>query len=90
MYWRVISAIGISRISRFCRRDEVEQHVERALEGLEKHLERLRRDVQIARHFRDGLALDDRERHLALRRRRHGRRRGGRCIRHELQFRFHR
>ena len=47
--------------------DQIEQQIERALEGLQKHLERLRRDVQVARQLGDRLALDHRERHLGLR-----------------------
>ena len=48
--------------------DEIEQQVERALESLEEHLERLRRDVEVARQLRERLALHHRERHLALQR----------------------
>ncbi len=48
--------------------DEVEQQVERAFERLEEHLERVRRNVEVARQLRDRLAFDDGERHLALRR----------------------
>jgi hypothetical protein len=46
--------------------DQVEQQVERAFEGLEEHLQRIRRDVQVLRHLRDRLAIDHGERHLAL------------------------
>ena len=47
--------------------DQIQQQIERALEGLEEHLERLRRDVQVARQLGDGLALHHRERHFGLR-----------------------
>ena len=70
--------------------DQVQQHVERALEGLEKYLESLRRDVQIPRHLRDRLTLHHGERHLGLRRRRYRRRGGRRGIRHKREFRSHR
>jgi hypothetical protein len=66
---------------------QIEQHVERALERLEKHLERLGRDVQIARHFGDRQAECDRKRHFGL-----GRRRGLGLFRgflDERQFGFH-
>ena len=60
MYWRVMSAIGMSRMSRFWRR------IERAFERLQEHLERLRWNVQVARHLRDRFAVHDGEGHLAL------------------------
>jgi len=47
--------------------DHVQQQVERPFEGLEEHLQRIGRDVQVARHLRDRLAVDHRERHLRLR-----------------------
>jgi nucleotide-binding universal stress UspA family protein len=47
--------------------DQVEQQVERSLEGLEEHLERLGRDVEVDRQRRERLAVDARDR---LRRRR--------------------
>ena len=46
--------------------DQVQQQVERAFERLEEHLQRIRRDVQVVRHLRDRLALDDGKRHLGL------------------------
>ena len=46
--------------------DEVEQQIERAFERLEEHLERVRRNVEVARQLGDRLAFDDGERHLAL------------------------
>ena len=49
--------------------DHVEEQVERTLECLEEHLERLGRDVEVPRHLRDRLAIHDGERHLALLRR---------------------
>ena len=52
--------------------DQVQQQVERTFERFEEHLQRLRRDVQIARQLRDRLAVDDGERHLRLLRRRLG------------------
>ena len=66
MYWRVISAMRNIEHVEILAPDQVQQQVERALEGLEKDLERLRRDVQIARQLRDRLAIDDGERHLHL------------------------
>jgi hypothetical protein len=68
---------------------QVQQHVERSFEGLEKHLESLRRDVQVARHLGDRLPLDHGKGHLTLRRLRHGRRRRRRSSRYQRQFRFH-
>ena len=50
--------------------DQVQQEIERPFERFEEHLERVRRNVEVARQLGDRLALDDRERHLALRRRR--------------------
>ena len=55
--------------------DQVQQQVERALERLEEHLQRVGRDVQVARQLGDRLALDDGERHLRLLRRQLGRER---------------
>ncbi len=48
--------------------DEVEQKIERTLEGLEEHLERFGRDVQVVRQLVERLAVHARER-LRLRRR---------------------
>ncbi len=61
--------------------DQVQQQVERALERLQEHLQRVGRDVQVARQLGDRLALDDRERHLRLLRRQLG------CERLRLQLR---
>jgi hypothetical protein len=68
---------------------EIQKHIQRPLECLEKHLERLGRDVQVSRHLGDGLTLHDRKRHFGLRRllRRYRRRRS---VLHQRQFRFHR
>jgi hypothetical protein len=42
--------------------DEVEQQVERALEGVEEHRQRLGRDVEVRGHLVHRLAADARER----------------------------
>ena len=73
--------------------DQIEQQIERALEGLEKHLERLRRDVQVARQLGD--RLDPRPPRTASRSAFvHGSRgcvrRRGRIVRHEREVGFHR
>jgi hypothetical protein len=69
---------------------QIQQHVERALEGLEEYLQRLRRDVEIARQLGDGLSFDHGEWHLALRGRHGARRRRRGNFLHQLQLRFHR
>lgn len=46
--------------------DQVQQQIERALEGIQEHLERLRRYVQVLRQLRERLAIDHGERHLDL------------------------
>jgi len=69
--------------------DQIQEHVEGPLEGLEEHLERLRRDIQVARHLGHRLAFHHGKRHFALfRRQRYGNRR--RIVRHQRQFRLHR
>ena len=72
--------------------DQIEQQIERALEGLQKYLESLRRDVQVARQLRDGLSLDHGEGHFRLRvvHRRRGCLRSRRRFRHEREVGFHR
>jgi septation ring formation regulator EzrA len=42
---------------KFCLADQVEQQVQRALEGLEEDLERVRRDVQVLRQLEQRLAV---------------------------------
>ena len=42
--------------------DEVQQQVERALEGVEEDRERFRRNVEIGRELGEGLAADLRDR----------------------------
>ncbi len=69
MYCRVMSAIGMSRMFEVLAPDHVEEQVERTLECLEEDLERLRRDVEVPRHLRDGLSFHDGEGHFALLRR---------------------
>ena len=54
--------------------DHVQQQVERAFESFEKHLQRLRRDVQIVRQLRHRLAVHHGEWHLDLLGRCHRRR----------------
>ena len=70
--------------------DQVQQQVERPLERLEEYLERLRRDVEVARQLRDRLAFHDRERHFPLRGRAGAFRRRDRrwCLRHEAKIRL--
>ena len=46
--------------------DQVEQQVERPLERLEEHLQRLRRDVEVLRQLHQRRPLHDGERHLLL------------------------
>jgi hypothetical protein len=46
--------------------NQVQEQVQRPLEGLEKHLERVGRNVQVLRNLRIGLPLDDRKGHLGL------------------------
>ena len=58
--------------------DQIEQQVERPLEGLEENLQRVGRNVEVPRQFGDGLALDDGKRHFAL-----GRLAGGGFLRQE-------
>ena len=43
--------------------NQVEQQIQRSLEGLKKDLERIRRDVEIGRHREQGLAIKARQRH---------------------------
>ena len=57
--------------------DEIEQQVERAFEGIEEDLERVRRNVQVRRQLEHGLAA---HRGNARVRRRGRRQRGERCI----------
>ena len=47
--------------------DQIQQQVERALERLEEHFERLRRNVQILRQLEQRLAVDAGDRRPALR-----------------------
>ena len=74
--------------------DQVQQQVERTLERLQEHLQRIGRDVEIARQLGHRLAFDDGERHLRLLRRRFGDECLGLELRagvlDELQFRLHR
>jgi hypothetical protein len=49
--------------------DQVEQQVERALEGLEDDLERVGRDVEVPRQLDDRLAVQPRDRRRRRRRR---------------------
>ena len=53
-------------MSRFCAADQIEEQVERPLEGLEEHLQRVGRDVQVVRQLRHRLAVDHGKRHLRL------------------------
>ena len=69
--------------------DQIQQQIERAFKGLQENLQRLRRDIQVARQLRDGLAVDHRKGHLDLFRRERWRRRGGGIGHHDLQIRFH-
>jgi hypothetical protein len=46
--------------------DQVQQQVQRAFEGVEDDLERIRRDVQVLRDLQDRLAKHHRQRHLLL------------------------
>jgi hypothetical protein len=61
--------------------DQVQQQVERALEGLEDDLERIRRDVQVLRHLQHRLALEHGQRHLLLLGRRRWKYASGRALR---------
>ena len=49
--------------------DQIQQQVERPLEGIEEHLQRIRRDVQVLGQVELRLSLHDGERHLFLLRR---------------------
>ena len=44
--------------------DQVQQQIERTLEGFEKHEQRIRWNIQILRYHRQGFALHQREGHL--------------------------
>jgi hypothetical protein len=44
--------------------DQVQQQVQRAFEGLEEDLQRIRRDVQVLRHAKQRLAVQARHGHL--------------------------
>ena len=46
--------------------DQVQQQVERALEGIEDDFERVGRDVQVLRDLQHGLAMHHRQRHFLL------------------------
>ena len=48
---RESAAIGMSRMLRFCFADEIKKQVQRTFEGIEKHLQRFRRNVEILRHL---------------------------------------
>jgi len=48
----LISAMGMFQDVEILAANQVQEQIEGPLEGLEKHLERLRRDIQIARHLR--------------------------------------
>ena len=61
--------MGMSRMSSEWRADEVEQQVERALEGVEEHRQRLGRDVEVRGQLRHGLAADLRDRQRQVERR---------------------
>ena len=52
--------------------DQVQQQVQRAFKSLQKHLQRIRRNVQVAGHGEQGLAIQTRQGHL-VDHRRHGR-----------------
>ena len=52
--------------------DQVQQQVQRAFKSLQKHLQRIRRDVQVYGHGEQGLAIQTRQGHL-VDHRRHGR-----------------
>ncbi len=70
--------------------DEIQKQVERTFERLEEYFECLRRDIQIARHLRHGLAVDHGERHLDLLGRLRGRGSLRRRVRHDdFQFGLH-
>ncbi|MCY1240081.1 hypothetical protein D9M72_529100 [compost metagenome] len=62
--------------------DQVEQQVERALEGFEEDLQRIRRDIEILRQLGHRLAVDQGERQLLLGARLGIRRLGWRCFVH--------
>jgi hypothetical protein len=66
MYCLVISAMRDVEDVQVLAADQVQQQIERALEGLEEHLQRLWRDVEIPRHLGDGFAVHHRKGHLGL------------------------
>ena len=46
--------------------DQVQQQIQWAFKGLQKNLERIRRNIQVLRQLREGLTLHDRKGHFRL------------------------